>query len=180
MGRAHTVACVEAVDVAWHPDQVRYFSRGPTHCVATWQNLLFQLWRGELSVEPLNRTIEANRLIHEHFPKGVVPFSIIEENTAMPAADVRRAAAMSWKTTRANVRAVATVVEGSGFWVSAARAVITGITMVDRGSAPQRAFSTTEDAVHWLDRQHLLGDGNGSHALTQTITALRAELDRQT
>lgn len=161
------------------PEEIAKLSLGPTHCIAIWQNVLFQLWRGHLSVEPLQKTVQASFAIAEHFPGGVVPFSIIEENTAMPTSEVRGQANECWKQTRSNVRAVATVVEGSGFWVSAARAVITGITMVERGTAPQKAFSTTEDAIGWLERRHLLGDGNDGATLTRVLTQLRQQLAAQ-
>ena len=47
------------------------------------------------------------------------------------------------------LRAQATLLEGAGFQVAAVRAVIAGLDMMSRASAPKRTFSELEAAVGW-------------------------------
>jgi len=51
-------------------------------------------------------------------------------------------------------RVAVVVYEGHGFQAAAVRAVMTSISLFTRSALPSRIFSSTDDAVSWMRRNH--------------------------
>jgi hypothetical protein len=51
------------------------------------------------------------------------------------------------------IRAWAVVMEGSGFWLSAARVIAGGVRLVSASTCPFRITSTVDEALAWLSKQ---------------------------
>ncbi len=70
------------------------------------------------------------------------------------------------------IRAQATLLEGTGFQVATVRAVIAGLDMMSRSSAPKRTFSELEAAVTWC--LHRLPPGAAPGSASAVARAVRA------
>jgi hypothetical protein len=117
--------------------------------VGAWKNVAIQLWAGETTVVRLDRCADCHRRVLRAYPNKLVTFAVIMPGVPPRLGDAerKRIKAMSDEQESATVAAVQ-VVEGSGFWASAVRAVLIGLGMFT--VTRNKVFQTIPDAVHWV------------------------------
>lgn len=128
------------------PTSVRIVDRDGRNVVAVWENLVLAVW-GE---SPSLRSMEA---IHESHLEvlqrrsTVAHLVLVDGTPKMPTSEARDHA--SRYSSRSKMSAIAIVLDGEGFWMSAARAFLTTVLFVTRNDAPTKLFARVEDAVAW-------------------------------
>lgn len=141
------------------------------HAIGEWRNVLLTGWRGDITVDALEVTRVASHDLHTRHPAGLVVFNLVRTLIPVPDAPVRRKASSVLGETGGHVLCTATVIEGEGFWVSAARAVVATITLLSRASHPHRVFATIAEAAVWAE-PHVSGDGARAAELAAAATSL--------
>jgi hypothetical protein len=100
--------------------------------------------------------------------------SVISAGLPLPPSSVRKLGAQLLAEVQSRISCMATVVEGSGFWASAIRSVLTGIQLVVRSPKPNRAFATIDDAAAYIGG-HYPGFEVPGDLLAAAVSELRGD-----
>lgn len=135
---------------------------GPVHM--TW-------YRGPLSVALLEAAdLHHQRLIRAYGRTAV--FGMLESGISVPPSDVRARSAELIAQNGAHVAAASLVLPGDGFWVSAARSVITAAFLVARHPYPSKCFGSIPEAATYAV-ESLGTRGVSPEAVTRVAEAMR-------
>jgi len=122
----------------------------PAAVAGSLQNVHLAVYRGELTTEALARVHEAHlALLAAHAP--TVVFSLAEEGTPLPGAEVRELATRYGNEIAPRIRCSAQVLLGSGFWVSAARSLLTAVLLVRQVDYPMKICSDIGEAARFIE-----------------------------
>jgi hypothetical protein len=139
--------------------------------VAQWCNVLITHWSDTPTVPPLEVCQKASFELASRFPPGIVVFNVITSNITLPSAEVRKKSSEVLATTGGHVRCTATIILGEGFWASAARAMLAGITLMSRQRHPHKVFGSIADAAAWCEPR-LLPEGTRPADLVAVLARL--------
>ncbi|MBX7081445.1 MAG: hypothetical protein K1X88_19750 [Nannocystaceae bacterium] len=154
---------------SWPP--VHVWSTDRHHTIAQWRNVLFTVWRQEITVAALEASRVASHDLARSHAGGLLVFNVVREGLPIPGGEVRRKASSVLGETSGHVRCTATVIEGEGFWTSAARAIVASITLLSRAAHPHRVFATIDEAATWA-MKHVVGEPAASE-LASVAASLR-------
>lgn len=149
-------------------------ARDTSRCFATWDRVLFTIWRGPAS--PL-AVAEMNQIARELVVKDSLPasyFSIVEPSSPPPN-DKARAELARFSREIVPSMAVAIIVgEGGGFRASLVRAVGVTLTTLMPHRVPFKFLSNVEDAIT-LIAPHLSPGAGGREGLRRALADIRAQ-----
>ena len=93
-------------------------------------------------------------------------------------ADARQAAATVTREFNASILAMATLIEGEGFQAATVRAIIAGLDLMARASAPKKTFADLRAAVVWSVslRPRRDRDAGEVDGIVESLAAMRREL----
>lgn len=152
------------------PPGVQIVHRDGGNIVAVWENLVLAVWRESPTVSSMQAIHDSHLKILEH-RASVAHLVLVDGTPKMPTPEARDRAARYSSQSRMN--AIAIVLDGQGFWMSAARAFLTTILFVTRNDAPTKLFADIDDAVAW--QAQVLGEAEGfAYRARAAITGLRA------
>jgi len=77
--------------------------------------------------------------------------TIVNADIALPEGELKMAAVRSFRTLSSENLSAATVLGGVGFWASAARSTLTGLSLLARPSCPSKAFGDVASALAWTE-----------------------------
>ena len=147
------------------PTLDKVWSEGPDHAIGEWSNTLLTTWRTVVTIDALEVSRIASHDLHSRYPDGIVVFNVIPGVMPIPPMEVRRKASRVLGETGDHVLCTTTVIQGEGFWVSAARAAVAGITLFSRAPHPHKVFGTISDGAKWA-APNLVGDPEPNHLVT--------------
>lgn len=150
----------------------KVWSADEGHTIAEWRNVLLTRWRATPTVEALEVSRVASHDLVSRNKGGLVVFNVIRHGLTLPPQEVRHKASAVLGETGGHVLCTATIIEGEGFWASAARAMLATITLMSRAPHPHRVFGTVLDAAQWSNRWVI-----GDDASPAALTAIAALLD---
>jgi hypothetical protein len=119
------------------------------HASATFRDVLLVIWRQAPTLAALDDVHEAARQLTEAAPDGIGVLGVAQAGMPMIGAVERRRAGDLLKEFGAHIRALASVIEGSGFLAGTTRSVMTAITLMARPPSPVKIFATVAEAVAW-------------------------------
>lgn len=112
-------------------------------------------------------------------PKGFASLTWVLESAGFSMGADARAAATEVTRAFAHVNvAEATVIEGSGFFAAAVRAVITGLHAMARTNSVKGTFGDLREAAAWCVERRPTPQGPSANAITAALLAARAQLAR--
>ncbi len=129
-------------------------------CVSIWRN------------QPSARTFgvqrsELTRVVRQS--PGRAAFVCVIEPSCGPMDDtLRKATAEMMAELGGNLRAVAGIIEATGFMASITRSILVGIQLLTRAPAPTKYFRTVEEAALWL-----FPAGGGAEQLIHAVAVFR-------
>lgn len=132
------------------PSELNIVLRQGNNVVATCQNLVLAVW-GEASTAGPMRAIHQSHLeLLERYPR-VGHLAVINSTPKMPTPEARDLAATFNRQSR--MTSIAVVLDGDGFWLSAARGFLTAVLFAQRGQskAKTQVFKNVGDALRWHD-----------------------------
>ncbi|WP_437939700.1 protein kinase domain-containing protein [Sorangium sp. So ce341] len=119
------------------------------HCIATWNGILFQIWRGH-TTEAAVRGVR--RVLREHGGQLQATLVILEEHTIPAGPAVRSSLAELSRELAAHGMCAALVFEDHGFRASLMRNVAIEFILLSRTRLRYEVFSAMKDAFAWLMR----------------------------
>ena len=131
------------------PALEKVWSQGPDHAIGEWSNTLLTTWRTTVTIEALEVSRIGSHDLHSRYPDGIVVFNVIPGVMPIPPNEVRKKASSVLGETGGHVLCPTTIIQGEGFWVSAARAAVAGITLFSRAPHPHKVFGTISDGAKW-------------------------------
>lgn len=132
---------MDRVDISYSKDGLFVASHG---------RVLLTIVDSEITFEFLDRALEAGRNLSEKYG-NIVSITVAPGGVPLPNAQIRARATADTRTANAWVEVAVTIVGGSGFWNSAARSILTAITVLGSGP-PRRVFGSAGPAIEWLAR----------------------------
>ena len=118
--------------------------------VATWDHLVFVIWKKETTVEGVNHVWSSIKNRGKTFDKGIIMVAIVKQDAAMPTPEARSRLSSGLNDNELNVKASAVVYEGKGFRSAAVRSVVTGLAMVTKQIFPHKVFGDIDESAQWL------------------------------
>lgn len=150
-------------------------SQGSDHCVATWHDVLIQIWRTGTSLQAARVVRATARRLAAERPGALATLVVIERGADMPSAEARAELSAMAVDQQARMVAAALVHEGNGFRTATVRAVMTGMMLVSRSAFPHKIFATVEEGSRWLRAEPRL-DGRQLEELPEALRRLRARV----
>jgi hypothetical protein len=140
-----------------------------------WRRVQIQSWSGVPSVDALRVAFQATQRLLARYGDGAVSLlSVASGALGLPSAEARQLSGELMVKLSGRQIASATVVEGTGFTASAARAAVTGILLFSRTRTPHKIFSAVDAAAAWLGGYHGL-----TSAEVSELAAAARELRRR-
>jgi hypothetical protein len=127
----------------------------PGFWIGHFKNVSLQVWGGDVTVGRIDRCGDCNRAVLRNHADRLVTVAVILQtaNPRVGSAErerVNRLADEQRSFTLASVQ----IVDGTGFWASTVRAVLTGLNLMSK--AQQRVFDADVPAARWLvDAKHV-------------------------
>lgn len=114
-------------------------------------NVCLVVWRLEVTRPRFEAQRAALAEIAGKNDSGAGFFCVIEPTAGPPDDELRRASAKMISTHQSRLRAIACVVEGTGFRNAVSRSALSGIALlIGRRSMPFSVFGTVDDASAWM------------------------------
>lgn len=147
------------------------------HCIASWDKVLIQIWRGPIVLEAVRNLLKFGHdfLLH-HIDHACSSLSIFESTSPAPTESVRQALSACYREFTPRMRHQIFVAEGSAVRARLIRAVGLALSMMGPVILPFEYASSVDEAALTIASAHS-PDAPGAKALTATIAGLRIELD---
>ena len=121
-------------------------ARQGRNLVGTWQNLVLAVYGDSPDAIPM-RAIHASHLdLLQRFDK-VGHLVLIHGMPRLPTPEARELATEFNRQSR--MSSIAVVLDGEGFWASAARGFLTAVFFFQRNTVPTQLFGTLDEALRW-------------------------------
>jgi hypothetical protein len=112
------------------------------------------------------------------YPDGHSNVTIVLNGVAPPTEEARAAFAHIFDGRLSDLRCMAVVLEGEGFWASALRSTVTALRQGSSSSFALKLFSALEPVTEWLPSEHLARTGVALSAseLRAALMSMRYEI----
>ncbi|MCC6808232.1 MAG: hypothetical protein IT381_12475 [Deltaproteobacteria bacterium] len=119
--------------------------------LGAYDRVILQSWTAKVKKEDVVVGYEHGHKIAQRFaPEKIAAIAIADTKSGLPDEETRKLSAEMIQKMKDAHAASAIVLEGSGFWSSAARAAVTGIHLLARTPFPTKPFATVELASEWV------------------------------
>jgi hypothetical protein len=150
-----------------------------SHVVVTWDCMLIQLWRGEVTSTAIQELLELARALveaqGEHSPSIL---TIIESRSPAPEQKVRAQLSACFNELAKGMRHQIFLSEGSGFRAALIRGVGLTVSALAPSLLPFK-FAASLDEVGVTMAPHLSPSSGGPEGLKKVVSDLHAMLDAQ-
>jgi hypothetical protein len=148
----------------------------PSYCIATWDRVLLQMWRLEVTDDPVNNLEKLGRAFIRDNRENLCSLSIVEATSPPPNDKLRSALAAAYREFAPRMNEQILVAEGSGFRMALVRSVGLALNALAPQSLPFKFVSKIEDAAK-LIAPHLSPTSGGAAGLLDAIKAVRLRKD---
>jgi hypothetical protein len=123
------------------------YASGDGYIVATWRNALLMMWTGAITSTGLDATERGGKMLERRYKNEQIAISISLPKVPIPDEKVRAHAARLLRERADFVKLSVTVIEGDGFWLSAGRMIMTGLTQLSGGKHKPIIAKSIDEAV---------------------------------
>lgn len=146
----------------------------PGHfCCSTWQNVSILIWADRATREALARIQRVTRRMIETYPGGHSNVAFVLDGVKPPTPEAREIFTRLYNERVSNLKCLAVVLEGSGFWASTLRSSITNMQLEARRATAIAQYTSIEEVAAWMASIHSERTGVAMTPL-QLRVALRA------
>ena len=145
--------------------------RSDGHLVATYKNVFVTMWWAPARVEQLRGLPAHQDEMGRRWPGGWGTLAVLGADAGKISAEVRAEGERITKHQKQGMRAIAQVIEGTGFGAAAVRSVASALTLFKRSGPPTKIFDALGPGVAWL--MHELGTPADAPALLKALRAAR-------
>ena len=147
----------------------------PQHCVATWDRVLLQIWRREVTQEAVLKLRAVGEQFSAEIREPLSMLSIIEPTSPPPSEKLRTSISEFYRELAPRMKEQIIVAEGSGFRVALVRSVGLALSAIAPRSLPFRFVGSVTEASRMIE-PHLSPRSGGAEALQRAIHAARAQI----
>jgi hypothetical protein len=147
----------------------------PNYCIATWDRVLLQIWRLEVTADAVENLRRIGRAFVLESKQPVSSLSIVESTSPAPSDKLRSALSGFYRDLAAQMKEQIVVAEGSGFRSALVRSVGLALSAIAPKSLPFKFVGGVEEAA-LLIRPHLTPAAGGAAGLQQAIKDVRAKM----
>lgn len=159
------------------PPRIRSIDRN--HCVATWDRVLIQVWRGEATLEAAQELLQLGRaFLLENRDQGCCSLSIVESRSPPPTEKVRPILSACYRELAPGMRHQIFVAEGSGFRSALVRGVGLTVSTFAPSLLPFKFAASVDEAAATIAPQ-LTPKAGGAEGLKAVVASLRVHLDER-
>ena len=145
------------------------------YCVATWDRVLIQIWRLEVTAEAVQNLRRIGKQFVAETSGPLSMLSIVEASSPPPNEPLRAALSAFFRELAPRMELQIVVAEGSGFRAALVRSVGVALSAIARGALPFKFCGHVADAAA-LIRPHLSPSAGGAEALLGAIHDVRAKI----
>lgn len=150
------------------------------HAVATWDRVLLQVWRGDVTPQAVQQLLDVgNELIRQHPGHRCSSLSVVESASPPPNERVRPLLSSCYRELAPGMRLQLFVAEGSGFRAAIVRGVGLAVSTFAPSLLPFKFASSIREAAVAIGPQ-LSERAGGPDALVAAVSQVRAQLDAHT
>lgn len=143
-----------------------------TYAVAHFRSLHITHYRTGISIESVGfATDDFERHVAHHRGHPIATVMIAEPNLPLPEGEMRKFANDCMTRVSRHTGDQASVILGDGFWLSAARSVMTAMNMMSREKRNMRVFAGVPEAASWASA--ILGAPHESKLFHEVLSAVR-------
>src|SRR6478736_9951333 len=106
---------------------VAVLDRDENHLFGTWHNVFVTLFRGRATLETIKRVSACSQQLDTRFADGYCTIAVLSMSSLQMDADMRAEAARLTNNPGPNLKAIAQVIQGTGFGAAATRMVASGL-----------------------------------------------------
>lgn len=125
-----------------------------TYIYCAHRNVTLGVWVGQATLPSLQGVAEVSREMVRRHPEGHSSVLFILDKIAPPSAEVSDLISRAFNE-RSGLACVSVIVEGTGFWGSGMRGMLTNARRNAAGSSLLRLHNTVVEAVSWMLEPHL-------------------------
>jgi hypothetical protein len=155
------------------PPKIRVVDRD--HCVATWDRVLLQIWRLEVTAAAVDNLYKIGRLFVSEHQVPLNMLTIVEATSPAPSDKVRASLSTFYRELSPNMKEQIIVAEGSGFRAALVRSVGIALSTIAPRSLPFKFVGSVDEAAAMI-RPHLGPSSGGIEGLHQAIREVRAKM----
>jgi hypothetical protein len=122
--------------------------------VYSWLNTTIVVWPRHATGSIVDRLAQVTRLKVREHKSGFSNFHLVKNGAGLPTPEAREGFVAMMHEHSTSLACVATVLLGTGFWVSALQSVTTGLRMLSPRSFDQRTTNSIESTVAWVPKVH--------------------------
>lgn len=157
------------------PQPFRIVQKSDGIVMAELETVSIAVWRQDSVLARFMVQRQALVDLAERFPGKVGFLCVVEPTSGAPGEEVRQATSRMFDELSTKLKAIAMVIEGTGFRSALVRSVASGIVMLSRKrTVPISYFATVPEGVRWMG-QHV--DIGRQPDLTRAVEDARAQLD---
>jgi hypothetical protein len=126
--------------------------------MAHWRGIGIVVWATQATAPHVQEMVKLTEEIGKSHLRGS-HVSLVVNRAPLPTYEARRAIHALTLRYEKNTICSATLIEGTGFWTSAVRSLVTSLHMVGRWSFELKTFSEIDALSDWLAPIHARGAG---------------------
>ena len=129
------------------------------YAVYAWSNTTIVIWPRQAVGATVDRLARVTATKAREFPTGFSNIHVVKDGAGMPSPEAKAGFVRLMQEAGNSLACVATVLLGTGFWVSALQSVITGMRLLAPGQFEHRLFTRIEAAATWVPKPHAARTG---------------------
>jgi hypothetical protein len=148
------------------------------HCIAAWDRVLIQVWRGEATLEAAQSLLKIGKVFltqHPGYPCNSL--SIVESRSPPPNDKVRQLLSACYRELAPGMRHQIFVAEGSGFRAALVRGVGLTVSTFAPSLLPFKFAASVDEAAITI-APGLSVKAGGADGLRSAVAGLRVKLDQ--
>jgi hypothetical protein len=150
---------------------VAVLDRGDNHLFGTWHNVFVTMWRGRATLDVMKRVSRFSQELDTRFADGYCALAVLSMSSLQMDAEMRAEASRLTNNPGPNLKAIAQVIQGTGFGAAATRMVASGLMLVRKTKTPSKLFDDVAAAGRWLV-PYIRATGEGPATPAELVSAI--------
>lgn len=156
-------------------DELQTRTLDADHCVATWDRVLIQVWRGPVTIDALHNLERVTRAFVAENGAKIAIVSVIERSSPPPGDEVRKDMSRYYRDLVPHVTHAVVVPEGGGFRAAIVRGVGVALSTFSPKALPFKFIDSIRSACVVIAPDLSPGAG-GASELEAVIEKVRAKV----
>jgi hypothetical protein len=126
---------------------------------SVWSNISVGVWADQATLEAAQRVIRVSKWMAERFPGGHSNIVFVLDGAPAPTAEANQVFAKVYDDKFSDLACMGIIIEGTGFWASGMRSLITSQRLHTPGKVRVRVSETVDDLLEWFMPEHTARTG---------------------